>query len=232
MTDDTSHMPLGWLGRLRRPRLTSGLLVGLAVYALLFSVTGLSWRLRFISAWDVGVSFALVALFLGLRKSPAEAMKRNALRQDTGKWVVLVLALVAATASLVVIAAEMPLVKNAGGLEQVARVIFVIYTIVLSWAFIHTVFALHYAHDYYMDADLSGPTPSSESQRLIFPGGQMPTYGDFLYFSFTLGMTFQVSDVQIADSKMRRVAILHGATGFFYSTGILALMINLVAGLL
>src|SRR5713101_497530 len=168
MTDNNSHMsPLGWLGRLRRPRLTSGLLIGLAVYALLFSLTGLSWRLRFISAWDVGVSFALAALFLGLRHSPAEAMKRNALRQDAGKWVVLVLSLIAASASLVVIAAEMPLVKNAGGLEQVARVIFVIYTIVLSWAFIHTVFALHYAHDYYMDADLSGPTPSSESQRLI-----------------------------------------------------------------
>src|SRR5207249_7161998 len=111
--------------------------------------------------------------------------KRNALRQDAGKWVVLVLALVAATASLVVIAAEMPLVKNAGGLEQVARVIFVIYTIVLSWAFIHTVFALHYAHDYYMDADLSGPTQGSQSQRLVFPGGQAPNYGDFLYFSFT-----------------------------------------------
>ena len=222
----------GWWGRLRRPRLTSGLLVGLAVYGLMLLVHGLSWRLRFTSAWDVGASFALLALFLGLRKSPPDAMKRNALRQDTGKWAVLFLSLLAAVASLVVIAAEMPLVKNASGLEQLARVIFVIYTIVLSWAFIHTVFALHYAHDYYMDVDLTHPAPSAKSQRLIFPGGQAPTYGDFLYFSFTIGMTFQVSDVQIADAKLRRVAILHGATAFFYSTGVLALMINLVAGLL
>lgn len=224
--------PRGWWGRLGWPRLASGLLIGLAVYALLLFVAGLSWRLRFISAWDVGASCTLAALFIGLRRSPPEAMKRNALRQDAGKWAVLVLALVAATAGLVVIAAEMPLVKNASGAEQVARVVFVIYTIVVSWAFIHTIFALHYAHDYYADADLSASGHNLGSQRLIFPGEQKPSYGDFLYFSFTIGMTFQVSDVQIADSEIRRVALLHGATSFFYSTGILALMINLVAGLI
>ena len=232
MIDETSRLnPYSWWRRLRRPRLTSGVLIGLVVYAVLLVFTSLSWRLRFISAWDIGASFVLAALFLGLRKSSTEDIKRMALRQDGGKWAVLLLALVAATASLVVIASEMPVVKGATGIEQAARVVYVIYTVVLSWAFMHTMFALHYAHDYYMDADLADPT-SSESQRLIFPGGQMPTYGDFLYFSFTLGMTFQVSDVQIADSKMRRIAILHGATGFFYSTGILALMINLVASLI
>jgi uncharacterized membrane protein len=221
----------GWWRRLRRPRLTSGLFIGLATYALLLLFTGLTWRLRFIAAWDIGASFALAALFIGLRKSSAEAMKRNALRQDTGKWAVLVLSLVAASASLVVITLEMPLVKDASGLEQFARVVFVSYTIVLSWAFIHTIFALHYAHDYYVNTDLSAPATSSDLRRLVFPGGQMPTYGDFLYFSFTIGMTFQVSDVQITDAAMRRVALAHGATSFFYTTGILALTINLVAGL-
>ena len=83
-----------------------------------------------------------------------------------------------------------------------------------------------------MDADLSAPTLDSESQRLIFPGGLRPTYGDFLYFSFTIGMTFQVSDVQIADAKIRRLVLLHGAISFFYNSVILALTINLVAGLL
>ena len=223
---------LDWWGRLRRPRLTFGLVIGIAVYALLLGFTGIHWRLRFIAAWDIGASAALLALFIGLRKSPAEDMKRNALRQDTGKWVVLILALIAAIASLVVIAAEMPKVKEVHGLVQFEHVFFVIYTIVVSWAFMHTVFALHYAHDYYMDADLSAPALDAESQRLIFPGGLLPTYGDFLYFSFTIGMTFQVSDVQIADARIRRLVLLHGATSFFYSSVILALMINLVAGLL
>ena len=233
MTDESLGLgPLRWWRRLRRPRLTSGLLIGLAVYALLLVFTGLSWRLRFIAAWDIAVSFTLATLFIGLRKSSIEAIKIRALRQDGGKWAVLVFALVATTASLVVIASEMPLVKNASGLEQAARVVFVIFTFVLSWAFIHTMFAMHYAHDYYMDADLSAPEVNTESQRLVFPGGQMPRYGDFLYFSFTVGMTFQVSDVQIADAEMRRVVFLHGATSFFYTTGILALAINLVAGLI
>jgi uncharacterized membrane protein len=221
----------GWAG-LRRPRLTFGLLIGLAVYAALLVFTVWPWRLRFIAAWDMGAACALAALYAGLRNSPAEAMQRNALRQDAGKWMVLGLSLVAASASLVVIAAEMPLVKSASGLDQAARVVFVICTIVLSWAFIHTIFALHYAHDYYMDADLSAAALHPESQPLIFPGGKRPTYGDFLYFSLTIGMTFQVSDVQITDSEIRRVALIHGVTAFFYSTGILALAINLVAGLI
>jgi uncharacterized membrane protein len=221
-----------WWGRLQRPRLFSGVLIGVAVYALLQIATDLSWRMRFITAWDAGASFALLLMFIGLRRSSAETIQRRALRQDAGKWAVLILSLVAATASLAVIASEMPVVKSASGLEQAMRVLFVIFTVILSWAFIHTMFALHYAHDFYMEADLSAVQPSSASPRLIFPGGKMPMYGDFLYFSFTIGMTFQVSDVQIVDAEMRRIAILHGATSFFYTTGILALAINLVAGLI
>ena len=93
-------------------------------------------------------------------------------------------------------------------------------------------FALHYAHDYYLDVDLPAAQPGRESERLIFPGEPSPTYGDFLYFSFTIGMTFQTSDVQIADSYIRRVVVVHGAVAFFYTTGILALTISLVAGLI
>ena len=212
--------------------MTSGILIGFVAYAILLVFTSLSWRLRFITAWDIGASFTLAALFIGLRNSSTENIKRRAIRSDVGKWAVLLLAMVASTASLVVIASEMPLVKDASGVEQAARVVFVIFTVVLSWAFMHTVFALHYAHDYYMEADLTAPAVNTTSQWLVFPGGQMPTYGDFLYFSFTVGMTFQVSDVQITDAEIRRVVLLHGATSFFYTTGILALAINLVAGLI
>jgi uncharacterized membrane protein len=219
-------------GRLRRPRLTLGLLVGLVTYALLFFATSLDWRLRFIAAWDIGASVAMIALFFGLRRSSAAAMKQIAARQDAGKWAVLVLSLVAASASLVVIAAEMPQVKSAIGLEQAARVVLIIYTIALSWAFIQTVFALHYAHDYYLDGDVPATARHPRSKPLIFPGEQTPIYGDFLYFSFTVGMTFQVSDVQIADPDIRRLVLVHGVVAFFYTTGILALAINLVAGLI
>ena len=218
--------------KLRRPRLTFGVVLGVAVYALMFFATDADARMRFIGAWDAGATFTLVAMFFGLRNASAAAMKQLAERQDAGKWAVLTFAALAATASLIVIAAEMPLVKEARGLEQAIRVVLVIYTIVLSWAFMQTVFAVHYAHDYYMDVKLPLSAQGRPSQRLIFPGEGVPTYGDFLYFSFTIGMTFQVSDVQIADPDLRRLVVVHGALAFFYSTGILALAINLVAGLI
>jgi len=80
--------------------------------------------------------------------------------------------------------------------------------------------------------DLPAAETGPGSDRLLFPGEHSPTYGDFLYFSFTIGMTFQTSDVQIADPYIRRVVLVHGAVAFFYTTGILALMVNLVAGLI
>jgi uncharacterized membrane protein len=232
MADEIASAGPRWWSRLRRPRLASGLLVGLGTYMLLFLATNVDGRLRFIAAWDIGASFALVALFFGLRKSSAATIKLSAARQDAGKWAVLVLSLLAATASLVVIAAQMPHVKSASGLEQAARVVLVIYTIMLSWTFIQAIFALHYAHDYYLDVDLPTPRFGPGSERLIFPGERTPTYGDFLYFSFTIGMTFQVSDVQIADSSIRRLVMVHGVVAFFYTTGVLALTINLVAGVI
>ena len=189
-------------------------------------------RLRFIAAWEVGASFALVTLYFGLRNSSAATVRLISARQDAGKWAVLALCLLVATASLVAIAGDMPQVKNASGLEQAARVALIIYTIVLSGAFMHSVFALHYAHDYYLDVDLPAAETGPSSDRLQFPGEHSPTYGDFLHFSFTIGMTFQTSDVQVAYPYIWRVVLVHGAVTPFYTTGILALMINLVAGLI
>jgi len=224
-----SPAPTHWWQRLRRPRLTSGLVTGLGVFALLLLFSDVDWRLRFIAAWDIGVTFTIVLLFFALRRASASAMKQNAIRQDAGKWAVLAFTMLAATASLVVITLEMPLVKSAHGIDQLWRVLLVIYTLVLSWAFMHTIFALHYAHDYYMGVDVTKHKSNVGTSRLIFPGEQLPRYGDFLYFSFTIGMTFQVSDVQITDAEVRRVALGHGIAAFFYTTGILALSINLVA---
>jgi len=218
--------------KLRRPRLTLGVVLGIVVYASMFVATDADARMRFIGAWDAGATFTLIAMFFGLRETPVAAMKQLAERQDAGKWAVLAFAALAAVASLVVIAAEMPLVKEARGAEQVVRVVLVVYTIVLSWAFMQTIFAVHYAHDYYMEVELPVTAQGRLSERLIFPGDRPPTYGEFLYFSFTIGMTFQVSDVQIADPDLRRLVVVHGALAFFYSTGILALAINLVAGLI
>ena len=103
-------------------------------------------------------------------------------------------------------------------------------TILLSWFFMNTIFALYYAHGYYGDAD-----PSSDYKPtggLVFPGRPAPDYWDFLYFSFVVGMTFQVSDVQIEDHTLRRGVLAHGVLAFFFNVIIVALTINIVAGLI
>jgi uncharacterized membrane protein len=191
----------------------------------------MSGRLRFILSWDAGVLVAMT-LFIGLRRALPDMMKRIAAQQDAGKWTVLFLTLVAGSASLVGIAGEVPLIRSAGEFEKIMRISLIIATIVLSWAFIHTIFALHYAHDYYSSMSAGTATDAPLYKGLAFPGEAMPTYMDFAYFSFTIGMTFQVSDVQITDPAMRRLALTHGIISFFYATGILALTINMVGGLI
>ena len=217
-------MRILWL-RLRRPRLAAAVAGATLVYLLLVAFSSVPGRLSFILSWDAGVLIAMPLLF-ALRNIPPETMKRIAAQQDAGKWTVLFLTLVAASASLVAIAGEVPLIKQAAEVEKILSLALIVATIVLSWAFIHVIFALHYAHDYYSSVD------GSAAKGLEFPGNEKPTYMDFVYFSFTIGMTFQVSDVQITDRAFRGLALTHGIISFFYATGILALTINLVAGLL
>ncbi len=222
---DHSGVHILWL-RLRRPRLAASVATGLLVYLLLFAFSDVPGRLRFILSWDAGVLLATVLLF-GLRSTPPDTMKRIAAQQDAGKWTVLFLTLIAASASLVAIAGEVPLIRHAAEFETILRIGLIVATIALSWAFIHIIFGLHYAHDYYSSARGAGA-----NKALVFPGNVEPTYMDFAYFSFTIGMTFQVSDVQITERAFRSLALTHGIISFFYSTGILALTINMVAGLL
>jgi uncharacterized membrane protein len=93
----------------------------------------------------------------------------------------------------------------------------------LSWAFIHTIFALHYAHEFY-DVTAGG---------LAFPQGSAdPDYWDFVYFSFVIGMTSQVSDVAVTSKELRRIVTAHGMLSFVFNAALLALTVNLAAGAL
>src|SRR5882672_2607152 len=227
---DHAGIRILWL-RLRRPRLAAGVLSGVLIYVLLFFGSSVPGRLRFILSWDAGVLVATVLLFR-LRGVLPDTLKRIAAQQDAGKWIVLLLTLAAGGASLIAIAGEVPLIRNAGEFEKIVRISLIIATIVLSWSFIHTIFALHYAHDYYTSTSAGKTDDAFMYKGLVFPGKAMPAYMDFTYFSFTIGMTFQVSDVQITDPGVRALALTHGIISFFYATGILALTINMVGGLI
>jgi uncharacterized membrane protein len=112
--------------------------------------------------------------------------------------------------------------------QQIVAVPVSILGIILSWIMVHTTLVFHYAHEYY-DNDPEGK--KTEKAGLIFPGDKQPDYFDFAYFSFVIGMTFQVSDVQITSKKLRKLALLHALIAFGLNTFVVALTINLIAGL-
>lgn len=111
--------------------------------------------------------------------------------------------------------------------QKTLRIVLVVVTLFASWLMTHTSFALRYAHEYY-SRDENG---KDFDRGLEFPNEKRPDYLDFLYFALVLGMTFQVSDVQITARKMRRLATVHGLLSFLFNTIILALTVNIAAGL-
>jgi uncharacterized membrane protein len=221
------------LGFLRRhSRLALGVAIAVVTTVGLGAGGYADWKTAFIVGFDLGAFATLIGLYVAFHNASLEVMKRYAIAQDAGQLFVLAFVLLASIAALTAVAADIPHVSRDLTLENGTHAALVVATIVVSWVFIQTIYALHYAHDYFIDVDLPAQgTPAKPSSRLKFPGGGIPTYSDFLYFSFTIGMTFQTSDVQIADAKIRRRVLLHGVMAFFFTTGILALAINLVAGL-
>ncbi len=134
----------------------------------------------------------------------------------------------AAVFSLAAIFGEFAGVKDLPGSRKSFHIALVAVTLFASWLMMHVTFAFRYAHEYYA-RDNGGP---DFDRGLEFPGETRPDYLDFVYFSLVLGMTFQVSDVQVRSRKLRRLAALHGLLSFVFNTVILALTVNIAAGII
>ena len=179
--------------------------------------------------WEAFALSALVmAWFVISTKDPYEA-RRNARLQDASATFLFVLVIFAATASLLAVGLVLGEVKNLGPTALFGHIIIAAGAVLISWFFVHTIFALRYAHYYFFDA--REVERHKVSGGLIFPGREIPNYMDFAYFSFVIGMTCQVSDVQVSSHRMRRLALVHGLISFLFNTAILAMFVNIVAGL-
>jgi len=210
------------------PRLLGAGAVTILLYFLLSGWAGTATR--FLIASDVGALVFLAAVWDMMARATPDGMRRRAELEDEGRYTVLILSVTAAIAILLTIVFELRGIKDLPPDLAGLRVALAAGTILLSWFFMNTIFALYYAHGYYGDADPSSdykPTGGSS-----FPGRPEPDYWDFLYFSFVVGMTFQVSDVQIEDHTLRRGVLAHGVLAFFFNVIIVALTINIVAGLI
>ncbi len=209
-----------------RPRLFAGAAAGGLAGAAL-AATPMAPVTAAVLAWDIGTGLYVVLAFALFLSAPPERMAHNAKREEEGEWTIFALTVAAAVASL---AAILGVFAETKGLTPVTRglhIALVAGTLAVSWLMMHTTFAFRYAHEYYA-RDLA---PPAFDRGLEFPGETTPDYMDFAYFSLVLGMTFQVSDVQIASRKLRRLATVHGLLSFLFNTIILALTVNIAAGL-
>jgi len=196
-----------------RPRIFIALAIGLVSLLILPP----AWRLatRLLVGWDIFIAIYLALAYITVFSCNIAQIRRLAAIQDDGRFFILAMTGLGAFASIAAIIMELA-VKP----QQTPQLVLAVVTIILSWTAIHTTFALHYAHDYYRGKDAGG---------LAFPGDDKPDYWDFVYFSFVIGMTAQVSDVGITDKIIRRTATAHGVVSFIFNTALVALMVNIAA---
>ena len=203
-----------------RPRLT----VSAIVIGVVFLLLPEHWRAvtKLLTAWDSGILLYLILASIMMYNSDCTTIRSRAAAQDVGSLIILGLTVFSSIASLVAIMAELAEAKEHG--EQVA---ITVSTVILTWLFMQTMFALHYTHEFYNSRS------RNNDGGIEFPGeNPMPDYWDFIYFSFIIGTAAQTADINITSKIFRRIVALHCVIVFFFNTTILALTVNVGASLL
>ena len=206
-------------------RLISGFLAGVATAALPLPLV---WQFRGLLGWSIGVAVYLALAWWLCERFDAKQTRERAQAQDEPNVVLLLLMLLATLACVAAIVVMMQQGKDLSGTERTLHIALSVIALAASWLFIQTMFAFHYAHRYYHEEKQNEP----DGPGLQFPGGLDPDYFDFLYYSHVVGMTSQVSDVQVTSREMRRLTLVHSVLSFGFNMLVLALSINVVAGAL
>ncbi len=201
-----------------RPRLSAAFAVFVLVSGALL-LGGMALPPALLLGFDIGALVFLGGMLLMFNRATIQGMRHQARRQDAGRWGILWSAIAVTAIVMVALGTELHAAKTGGWLALAVAG----SCIVLAWLFINVMFALHYAHGFYGDY-------GSQHQGLEFPGKEEPDYWDFAYFSIVIGMTFQVSDVQITGRALRRMVLLHSVIAFFFNVFIIAVTVNIVAG--
>ncbi|HVZ57601.1 MAG TPA: DUF1345 domain-containing protein [Chitinophagaceae bacterium] len=201
------------------------LAAGLAGY-LLIPMPGADRLTRFMTGWDI-FSFVLLSMYWWVfYTTPPIHIRRQATRQDTSRVVIFVMILISTTASMLAVVLLLT-ARHETAAQKTLHLAMAIIGMTFSWSLVHTVFSVRYAHMYYADHRTH---PDTHAGGLDFPDEDKPDFVDFAYFSFVLGMTFQVSDVSISSRRIRRMVLWHSLISFGYNAVIIALTINVVAG--
>ena len=207
-----------------RPRLTFAIIIGFLLWFILPD----SWRqaTRLLISWDVAISLYLILATWMIMQSDTSKIRSRAAAQDEGRLAILILTTFTAIASLAAIIAELANAKEINGVLRNEHIALAGITVLLSWTFMQTMFALHYAHEFYMEKN------GKIVEGLEFPGkNHTPDYWDFIYYSFVIGTAAQTADINIISGAFRKLTTVHCMISFFFNTTILALTVNIGAGL-
>lgn len=181
-----------------------------------------------LSSWWLGVmvgfdfaALVFIASCIPFFSHTEKEMRRAAAENDANRAILLVIAFILSTVVLVAVASQMASEDKATALD----IALAIGTLVMAWLFANMVYALHYAHLFYSRDD-----GGKDNAGVKFPGTPLPDFPDFVYFAFTIGCSFAVSDTEVTSPHVRKVVTAHAVAAFLYSVGVLALMVNLLPG--
>nr|WP_176426246.1 DUF1345 domain-containing protein [Chromobacterium sp. ASV5] len=211
---------------LAHPRLIGSAAFGCALILLLPYWLPMHDVTRYLIGWNAGAGLYLMLAGLMMFGPRAQSIRHWAKLEDEGQWLVLLLVIVAAVISLAAIVLELAVVKDMHGWARGGRIALAVATILSSWSFTHTMFALHYARSFYAER------ARGRNGGLAFPETEEPDHADFLYCAFIIGTSGQTADVSFTSSRARRTASVHCVLSFFFNATVLALMINIAAGLI
>ncbi len=214
---------------LARPRLFASVVVAVVVFLL---EPG-DWHrvTRLLIAWNIGTILDIGLNLWEISFATTKTIRWRAAATDDGKWVILGFTTVAATAAIAAIFAQLAITKSMHGFTETLHLGLAGLTIMSAWVFIHMSFALHYAHEFFDETKTEEGEKPQLRGGLRFPETEEPDYWDFLYFSFIIGVASQTADVEITSKAMRRTSLGHSILSFFFNSAILALTINIAAGL-
>ena len=204
-----------------RPRLLVG--AGVMIVSYVFVPHTMREPTRLLMAWNLG-SWTFLALIAMMFLDPRGSAHKQAWLEDENQWMLLILGILASGAALAAIVWELGPVKSMTGTLKGGHLALVLASLLSSWTFIQTMFALHYAGVYF------GRTHGKIRGGLQFPETDTPGWMEFVYQAFTVGCTFASSDVNVTTSRMRRIVVIQGVVSFFFNAIILALAINIAAG--
>jgi uncharacterized membrane protein len=227
MNNATRQRPSSLLPALRaRPRLVFAMLFGLAVYVVLGLFARLSGAAATLVAWNAGALLNLGLTWHMARETDVAAIKRRAVTMGQGRVAILTVVVLASSAVLLAVGTQLSQVKNLEGGARVAHVLLAVLTIVSSWLFTQSIFALQYAHDFYAARLAGAPDP------LRFPGTPEPLYGDFFHFACVIGTSGQTADISFNGPALRPVGTVHCIISFFFNASLIALSINVAASVM